>query len=131
MKLEPELLRDLLLHVEEHATRVWDELETIKLDGWSEDQVTYHVVRAKEAGLIDASVDKLPDDTNPAVVHVFYSVHSLTMDGHGLLEAVREPKRMREIKERAKQIGAGSAKLFWGVAEAYVTEQIKRLSGLT
>ena len=38
---------------------------------------------------------------------------------------------MRDIKERARQVGAGTAKLFWGVAEAYVSEQINRLSGLS
>lgn len=129
MKYDTELLRALLLHVEEKAIRVHDNLEDIEIDGWGPEEVAYHVVLAADAGLIRATVDRLPDDEDPEIIHVDYSVHSLTMDGHGLLEALRDPKRLRIIKERASQAGAGTIKLLMRVAEDYVSEQIRKLTG--
>jgi hypothetical protein len=41
MKLEVDLVRQLLLHIEEHAKRPISDLNSIKIDGWMDDQIDY------------------------------------------------------------------------------------------
>ncbi|MHA6641337.1 DUF2513 domain-containing protein [Mesorhizobium sp. A623] len=130
MKLEPDLLRDLLLHIEEHATEVHCEMGEISLAGRADKEVTYHVVRAEEAGLIQATIEGLPDDDDPMVTHIDYSVHSLTFRGHELLGAIRTPKHWKVIKEGSKKAGIATVGAIFSFAEAYVKAKAGEYLGL-
>lgn len=130
MRLEPDILRELLLHIEEHATEVHSELEEISLEGRSAKQVTYHVVRAEEAGLVQATIDTLPDSTNPSILHVIYTVHSLTFRGHELLGAIRTPKHWKAIKEGSQKAGIATVAAIFSFAEAYVKAKVSEYLGL-
>lgn len=100
-----DLLRELLLYVEEKATRPHSDLETIQIDGWSKDQVDYHVALAVEDGLIKARVDELPDFDDPGILQIDYSVHRLTMRGHNFLGSIAERGNWDAIKGGAKKAG--------------------------
>jgi hypothetical protein len=130
LKLEMDLLRELLLYVEEKADRPYCDLENIKIDGWSEDQITYHVIMAAEDGLVKATVDGIPDDDDPAIVHMDYSVHRLTMRGHNFLGSIQEPGNWEAIKGGAKKAGAVTVNLLYKVAEAYVMQKVSQATGL-
>lgn len=130
MKLEPDLLRELLLHIEEHATEVYSQMEKISLAGWSDKQVTYHVVRAEEAGLIQATIESLPDDTDPMFTHMDYNVHSLTFRGHELLGVIRTPAHWKLIKEGSKKAGIATVGAIFSFAEAYVKSKASEYLGL-
>jgi hypothetical protein len=130
VKFEPDLLRDLLLHIEEHATEVHSELEEISLTGWTDKEVTYHVVRAEEAGLINATIDELPDDEDPILLHVVYRVHGLTFRGHELLGAIRTPKHWRVIKDGSKKAGIATVGAIFSFAEAFVKAKASEYLGL-
>lgn len=130
MKLEMELLRDLLLHVEEHAKRPISDIESIELNGWSEDQVAYHVILAEEDGLIRARIDHLPDDEDPELTYVAYNVHRLTSRGHELLGTIREPKHWKAIKDGSKKAGLATIGALVSFGEAYVKAKANEYLGI-
>jgi hypothetical protein len=126
MKLDEELVRALLLHVEQHATLPHSDLDLIEIEGRGDAEITYHLEVMAEAGLLKATIDKLPDGEDPAIVHVAYSVHRLTYEGHELLAAVRETRHWREVKRRAGAVGTASVRSLMKVAEAYLVELVTR-----
>ena len=130
VKLEMDLLRDLLLHVEEKASRPYNDLEDIVLDGWTDDQITYHVVLAAEDGLLTATVDSLPDDEDPVIVHVTYSVHRLTSKGHELLGTIREPSAWIAVKGGVNKVGAVTVSVVSAVAQAYLKQKVAEYTGI-
>lgn len=130
LKLEMDLLRDLLLYVEENADRPYCDLEDIELEGWSEDQITYHVVMAAEDGLIKATVDSLPDEDEPRILHIVYSVHRLTMRGHNFLGSIVEPSNWEAIKGGAKKMGVVTIDAAVDLAKAFVKAKAAEYVGL-
>lgn len=130
VKLEMDLLRDLLLYVEENASRPYNDLEDISLEGWTEDQVTYHVVLAEEDGLLTATIDELPDNDDPVIVHVTYSIHRLTSKGHELLGTIREPAAWGAVKSGVNKVGAVTVSVVTAVAQAYLKQKITEYSGI-
>ncbi len=124
MKLEVDLVRQLLLHIEEHATRPISDLDNIEIGGWTEDQVDYHVVQLADAEFIEAAIDRVPDNEDPSVMHVIYSVRRLTYKGHEFLETVRDDSVWRVVKEKAKAVGALTLPVIAQIGGAYVKSQI-------
>lgn len=120
MKLEMDLLRDLLLYVEEKATRPESDLENIDLSGWTADQVAYHVVLAQEDGLIKATIDELPGDGDPEETYIAYTVHRLTSRGHELLGIIREAKHWRLLKQGASKAGVATVGALFSMGQAYL-----------
>jgi hypothetical protein len=127
MRLEPELLRALLLHVEEHATRAHVELDDIAIDGWSGEAVAYHVKIAAAAGWLDATIEQIPDADDVSVTYVDYSVHGLWMPGHDFLEYVRDDTHWGAVKRAAGKAGAVTAAAFGRIAERTAFERVDAL----
>ena len=130
MKLDPDLMRDLLLYVEEKADRPISALEDIDLPGYSAESVAYHVVRATEAGFIKAQIAEVPDTDDPDVAHVGYIVESLTYRGHELIEAARQPDNWRRIKALAGTVGSKGADALFEAGKAVIAQKIKEHLGL-
>ncbi|WP_041357949.1 DUF2513 domain-containing protein [Nitrobacter hamburgensis] len=124
MKLEVDLVRQLLLHIEEHATRPISDLDSIKIDGWTKDQIDYHVVLLADAVFIEAGLHRVPDNEDPSLVRVIYSVRRLTYNGHEFLETVRDPAIWRKVKEKAKAVGAMTLPAIAQIGAAYVKAQL-------
>lgn len=130
MKLEMDLLRDLLIYVEEEAKEPISDLQDINIDGWTEKKIAYHVIRAEEAGAIKAIIDYLPNPENPDVFDVIYSVQSLTFNGHELLGSIREPKHWKAIKSGAKTAGVATVGALGTYAQAYMKIQTSKYLGV-
>ncbi|WP_161495833.1 DUF2513 domain-containing protein [Bradyrhizobium japonicum] len=124
MKLEVDLVRQLLLHIDEHATRPISDLDSITIEGWTDDQIDYHVVQLEDAGFIEASIDSVPDNEDPDLVHVVYSVRRLTYKGHEFVETVRDATIWRKVKEKAKVAGAVTLPALMQVGAAFIKSQI-------
>lgn len=103
MKLEPDLLRALLIHVEGHAQRPHSNLECIEIDGWSQDEITHHVVMAHEDGLIKASIFELPGDGD--LIEYEYDIHGIHMRGYEFINLTRDEAVWRKTKDAAKKAG--------------------------
>jgi hypothetical protein len=130
MKLDMDLLRELLIYVEEKATRVHSDLEGIEIGGWSGEEITYHVVLAESDGLIKATIDSLPDEEDPELAQIEYSVHRLTMRGHDFLGSVREPSNWEAVKSGTRKIGAVTVGAAVEFAKAYVKMKITAATGV-
>lgn len=130
MKLDMDLLREILIYVEEHATRVHSDLEEIAIDGWTSEQVAYHVVLAEADGLLKASLDTLPDQDDPVIVHTTYSVHRLTMRGHDFLGTIREPSNWDAVKAGTRKIGAVTVGAAVEFGKAFVRMKISEVTGV-
>lgn len=124
MKLEVDLVRQLLLHIEEDADRPISDLDNIEIEGWTEEQIQYHVVLLAEAGFIEASVNGVPDNEDPSLAHVIYSVRRLTYKGHEFLDTVRDPAIWRKVKEKAKAAGAMTLPVIAQVGAAFIKSQL-------
>lgn len=129
MKFEMDLLRDLLIYIEEKADRPISELDGVDLEGWTPEQVAYHVVLAEEDGLIRAIIDQLPDDDDPDSSHVAYSIQRLTSRGHELLGNIREARHWKAIRSGVEKAGTFTIGAMARFAEAYVTMKAKELIG--
>jgi len=124
MKLEVDLVRQLLLHIEEHATRPISDLDSIKIDSWTRDQIDYHIVLLEEAGLIEADLENLSDHNDPDVLYVSYNVHRLTYKGHELLETIRDDSVWRVVKEKARTVGAVTLPVVAQIGGAYIKTKL-------
>jgi hypothetical protein len=130
MKLDMDLLREILIYVEENATRVHSDLHDIQIEGWTGEEVAYHVVLAAGDDLIKASIDKLPDDEDPVIVHTNYSVHRLTMRGHDFLGAVREQSNWEAVKAGTRKMGAVTVGAAVEFTKAFVRAKISEITGV-
>ncbi|MFD1197387.1 DUF2513 domain-containing protein [Brucella gallinifaecis] len=130
MKFEIDLLRDLLIYVEENAVDPWSDLVEVSLEGWTPKEITYHVILAEEAGLIKAWLSEIPDAENPINILVSFSIQRLTFNGHELLGSIREPKHWQLIKKGAKSAGIGTVGALGSYIQAYVKAEINKRFGL-
>ncbi len=89
MKRDIDLVRKILLAIEAH-TQPGDWIE-LKIDGYSEEQVTYHVKLLAQADLIEAN-----DLSSSSGFD--WKVKNLTWEGHEFLEASRDEGRWKKAK---------------------------------
>lgn len=130
MKFEPELLRDILLHVEEAATRAHADIDEIDLPQWGDEAIAYHVKLAMQDRLLDCTLASIPDDEDEAITHLSYSIHGITADGHRLIETIRDPVHWRMIKEGAAKVGNLGLTTLIQFAGAWVKLKITEKTGL-
>lgn len=95
MKLDVDLLRDILLRVEQTPAGELLESHEIGVDGHTEASVFEHITLLEEAGYLILH----------AHVRGGYTIDRLTMEGHTYLANIREPKRWRKVKTVAGGLG--------------------------
>lgn len=127
LKLNPDLMRSLLLFVEEKASRPISNISMVKISGYSDDEVAYHVLMATEADLLKADIHETPDSDDEEVVHVEFDIQRLTFRGHEFLDTVRDGKIWKQVKAGAAKAGVASAKALFQFALAYSEAKVKAL----
>lgn len=121
MKRNLDLLRDILLTVENHEPERLGALQNISPKDFSgsEAQNYYHINMLVDAGFIKPAGKPLLAGT--------YVVHGMTMQGHDFLDAIREQSVWNHTKKRIGEIGGWTLDIVLAVAK----EEIKRRLGLT
>jgi hypothetical protein len=120
MKRDMDLIRQILLKIEEHPYDLdWVELE---LEGYSPREISYHVMLLAQASLIEA--DNLSTFGDPQ-----WEAKSLTWQGHEFLEAAKDESRWNKAKKLVKEKGGG---MIFEVLKTSLIELAKNavLSGL-
>jgi len=84
-----ELVRKILLIIE--ASPIKRGSITIEIDGYSDEEISYHIQILKEHGIIEAA------DYN-ATTRYCWRAKKLTWDGHDYLDAIRDDTRWEKIK---------------------------------
>lgn len=98
MKRDMDLVRQILLQVEKNTDP--NELIDPKVEGRSETEISYHVMLAADAGLLEAR--------DRTAIGVFrWSASYLTWAGHEFVDAARDDAVWQEAKKIADTSGEG------------------------
>ncbi len=89
MKLDPDLVRQILLKVEEFPFD--GSFHDVEIEGRTEDEITYHVMLLHEAGLLEA----LDLSSHSGVC---WKPKRLTYNGHQFLDAARSDTVWQKAK---------------------------------
>lgn len=92
MKRNFDLIRAILFYIESQPRGFIG--DQIALDGYSNDEVVYHLVLMKDEGLIEGLVRSISGQYTPIVL-----VHRMTWAGHDFLDACRNEGRWIKAKE--------------------------------
>jgi hypothetical protein len=100
MKRDMDVVRKILLSLEE--TSSMSAPYDFKVEGYSEEEITYNLILLKEARLIDA----FQSNTFQGVL---ITPNRLTWEGHEFLDNARDETRWNEAKKIAGQKGGSMA----------------------
>ena len=102
MKRDLDLVRSILLAIENDEEATGRSLVNLRIDdGYSQEQVSYHVKLLHEAGLIEA-IDF------SGGIYLRWEPQSLTWYGHEFLDSARNETLWKEAKKQMKNIGSSS-----------------------
>ena len=97
MHRDMNLVRQILLGIEEYPEPMWVELD---IPGYTPEQVSYHVMLLADAGLVEAVSFSSFDGFEWKPKH-------LTWEGHEFLEASRDDNRWKKALNLMKEKGGG------------------------
>lgn len=97
MRRDAELIRQILIHMEENSDG--RECEMITIEGVDEMHVIYHYRLLKDAGFMTAMIQDMSSNTT------FCTPQSLTMSGHDLLDSIRSDTLWNKFKENLEKNG--------------------------
>lgn len=102
MKLNPDLMREILLYVEEHE-KGNGLYKPAKVEGYTREQIGYHTKMLKDAGLL--RIDHVKSNGKGSMYDEI--IEGMSFEGHQFLAASREPKTWNKAKETMKEKGIG------------------------
>ncbi len=108
MKRDMDLVRKILLAIEAHPSRIFR--GNLEIEGYSEEQVGYHVYLMMEADLVRGVGDTHFHSTNFSAVPT-----GMTWAGHEFLDSAREDSRWHQAKELAASVGGVTFKTMLNV----------------
>lgn len=123
MKLNHDCVRDVLLFTEEiglNDTAFADNLfNSDRLKKYSQDDITYTVLKLVEADYLSASIPVLDDE------YQLQFVSALTWQGHQFLDNIRSDTVWHKTKTKvAESIGSASVSILSQVAASFVKSML-------
>ena len=119
MKRDMELVRQLLLFIEQNQEFDSVDSQEIQIDGYSEGQIGYHLKIMVDGGLLDAQ-----DTTTYDSVSYDFFIRSITWYGHEFLDAVRDEGVWDHTKKALLPIGSASFDVVKSIAVAYIGSKL-------
>lgn len=98
MKLNPDLIREILLQIESQPRGFIE--DPLSLKGYSHEEIVDHLVLMMDNGLIDGSKTHVSGQRTPVV-----SVDGMTLAGYEFLDACRDERLWVKIKETITRTG--------------------------
>lgn len=122
MKLDKDLIREILLAVEESDDNPngWIELN---LPGHELAETSYHVMLLDEAGFIEG------EDLS-TIGNYEWQPRRLTYKGHEFLDTIRDGEVWRRTKEGAEKAGGASLSFIWELGKAYGKQVVGERLGI-
>lgn len=127
MTRDMDLIRTLLLKLENlplspSAVIVLDPNDQeVAVDGYSVDQIEYHLDLLRERDLIECPGSK-------PMIGITY--RRLTWEGHDFLDAVRDPEIWRKTKRGAEATGSFTFDLVLDLAKGFIKTKIEEHTGV-
>lgn len=98
MKRDMDLIRLILIEVEKMVN--WSDWEHTNIEDYTHEEISYHVMLLKEAGLIEAKGFCDGGEWIPG---------RLTWDGHEFLDSTRNETVWKKVKGKITEMGGGLA----------------------
>lgn len=124
MKRDMDLLRQLLLHIEEQDDGTDREID-VQVNGIQPEVVAEHLRMLMEAKLIEGVT--VPDGSE-TFDHV--EPTRLTWSGHDFIETVRDPEIWKKTKEGAIAARGFTFELLADLAKGFVKKQVEARTGI-
>lgn len=120
MRLKPECVRDVLLHLEENLS-LNDFILTnnINLQEYSHEDIVYTVKKLMEANYINAQFHGYDNEIN-------YQISSITWDGHQFLDNIRDNNIWKNTKEILSNFSSTSINIMQKVATQILINLISK-----
>jgi hypothetical protein len=116
MQRNMDLVRELLLEIDREPRLDglrWMPGENISIDGYSREEIAYHLNMLVEAGFVTGQA------TMDAPL-----VSKLTWKGHELLDDIRDPDIWAKTKEKAKAVAGIGIALMWELAKGELKKKL-------
>jgi len=126
VKRDMDLVRDILLFLEEKADPAHIEPAAFPMADRSDSKIQYHLNLLYQAGFING--EPIKSSTSDRLIRII--PFDLTWQGHEFLETVRDPEIWRKAKAGAASAGGASIHFIFGMAKALITSAIKQKTGL-
>lgn len=126
MKRDMDLIRKMLMDLEDGGNRAWEGLD--RQDKALQKKHGYHAYLLKDAGLIHAKDAGPVHVSDISTDHPFlprYTPRYLTWAGHEFLDAARDEERWNKAKGIAASMGGFAVSVMKEVLAALVKEQLK------
>jgi hypothetical protein len=117
MKRDMDLVRKILLVLEEHPHGFAP--QHLAIEGFTEDQIGYHIYLMGQANLLTVSKTTTLADTSPQAIPL-----SITWQGHEFLANAKEEGRWLQAKSIVKAAGEGSFQVWQSVLTSLVTKSV-------
>jgi DNA-binding transcriptional ArsR family regulator len=118
MKRDMDLVREILVQV---ANFPDIQNYVLSIKGYEEQEVAYHIMLLKEAGLLEAATAQFGDGRLAA------QPRRLTWQGHEFLDAARDDTNWQKTKDIVKEKGGG---LTFEVIKALLIQMARQAVGL-
>lgn len=126
MKRDMDLVREILLFLEERNSPAGIKADSFPMRGHSVSTIQYHLNLIYQAGLING--EPIKSTTSDRIISVL--PFDLTWQGHEFLDAVRDPEIWRRAKAGAASAGTASIEFIWGMAKSLISNAIKQKTGV-
>lgn len=118
MKRDMDLIRQIMLAIEASPTGYVQ--SDLKIEGYSSEQIGYHVYLLSEAGYVVGI-----DTTDTSNTSPMWTVGNLTWAGHEFLAAARDPGIWQSVKERTLSVGgAVTVPILLGLLKLAIKERL-------
>jgi hypothetical protein len=127
MKRDLDLIRDILLAVENwnHPEPIF--LEGMACEGKDKQEIGYQIDLLNDVGYIDARIIK----DGQGVKYETAAILRMTMAGHEYLDSVRSPEVWKKTKSTLEKVGGGAAlDVIKEIASKVLAEIVKAHTGL-
>lgn len=122
MKRDMELIRKILLHLEEKQdVNNWD---SVVIEKYDPKVISYHIKLLYQAGLIEAK----PLNTKDS--YGMWLAKGLTWDGHDFIDAIKNDNIWAKIKGGIKSKGLELGQVSFAVLKEYAKMELKNILGI-
>ena len=122
MKRDLELIRSILLSIEELSKGDWDSVDLTHLEV-NPDKLYYHFKLLHQSGYIDGIDQQLMNFNG-------FIPQELTTHGHDFLDTIRDDVIWTKTKEIGNKSGAFTFDLLSEIAKGLIKTQIKKYTGV-
>lgn len=119
MKRDMELVRKLLLYIEENCMHDALHSSQISVDGYSSDEIAYNIHVMVGGGLLDVVDASAMGDR-----FGYYLIKGISWYGHEFLDSVRNEGVWSHTKEALRPVGSASLGVIMSIATSVLNKQL-------